>query len=147
MPFEEFMEMAIAEAEASKTPYGAVIVKDRQVVERSGNTVQPHSDPSAHAEVNVIRKLTMRLKTGGRLESGYTLYTTCEPCAMCAAICIWSGISEIVYGVGSDDFQDENPNVIELRCQELIARSPNPIPIKGGILRDRCKQLHEQYPL
>lgn len=143
----DFMELAIAEARKSKTPFGAVIVKDGNVVEQRGNSVKPDSDPTAHAEINAIRHLMQRLQVGASLDDGYVLYTTCEPCPMCAATCVWAGISEIVYGVGNDDFQDENPNLFELRCQELVARSPNKIKITGGLLKEKCKQLHDEYPL
>ncbi|MGB6300887.1 MAG: nucleoside deaminase [Rivularia sp. (in: cyanobacteria)] len=144
---EEIMQMAIAEAEKSETPFGAVIVKDNEIVEKAGNTVESDADPTCHAEVNVLRKLTKRLKTAA-LESGYTLYSTCEPCAMCAATIFWGGISEIVYGAGASDFEDDyNPNLIELRCEEIIAKSPASIKIKSGILKEECKKLHSKYPL
>ena len=144
---EEIMQMAIAEAEKSETPFGAVIVKDNEIVERAGNTVEPDADPSCHAEVNVLRKLTTRLKTAA-LEPGYTLYSTCEPCAMCAATIFWGGISEIVYGAGASDFEDDyNPNLINMSCEELINKSPASIKIKSGILKEECKQLHSRFPL
>ena len=50
---EEIMQIAIAEAEKSETPFGAVIVKDNEIVERAGNTVESDTDPTCHAEVNV----------------------------------------------------------------------------------------------
>ncbi|KST65457.1 nucleoside deaminase [Mastigocoleus testarum] len=144
---EEIMRVAIAQAEKSKTPFGAVIVKDNQIVEQAGNTVEQDADPTAHAEVNVIRKLTSRLKTSS-FNEGYILYSTCEPCAMCAATCFWAGISEIVYGVGGEDFEDDyNPNMIKVQCQDIIEQSPNSIPIKSGILKQDCKHLHSKYPL
>ncbi|MGB3652062.1 MAG: nucleoside deaminase [Rivularia sp. (in: cyanobacteria)] len=147
MTDEEIMQIAIAEAEKSETPFGAVIVKDNEIVERAGNTVESDADPTCHAEVNVLRKLTTRLKTAA-LSSGYTLYSTCEPCAMCAATCFWAGISEIIYGVGASDFEDDyNPNLIEVRCKEIIAKCPTSIKIKSGILKEECKQLHSKYPL
>ena len=147
MTDEEIMQMAIAEAEKSETPFGAVIVKDNEIVEKAGNTVESDADPTCHAEVNVLRKLTTRLKTAA-LESGYTLYSTCEPCAMCAATCFWAGISEIVYGAGASDFEDDyNPNMINMRCEEIIGKSPASIKIKSGILKEECKKLHSRFPL
>lgn len=137
---EDCMQAAIAEAKNSGTPYGAVIARDGEIVIRVGNTVEAGCDPTAHAEVNAIRKLTARLQTPF-IEPGYTLYTTCEPCPMCAAACAWVGISEIVYGVGNDDFQ-EHPNLIDIRCEELVRRSPQKIAIRGGLLKAACKQLH-----
>lgn len=145
---EEIMQVAIAEAKKSGTPYGAAIAKDNQIVETAFNTVEADQDPTAHAEVNVIRKLVARLggaETGMALQ-GYTLYSTCEPCPMCAATCVWAGLSEIIYGVGADDFKNYNPNMINLRCHDVVNQSPNPIPVKHGVLMEDCKQLHEPQP-
>ncbi|MEL6319795.1 MAG: nucleoside deaminase [Cyanobacteria bacterium J06626_14] len=146
MNSENFMRMAIDEARKSKTPFGAVIVKEGEVLERSGNTVQSDNDPTCHAEVNVIRKLTQRLSNASAPE-GYTLYTTCEPCAMCAATCLWAGISDVVYGVGTDDFADSNPNMIDIRCEDVFKQSPGSYSVKGGLLLEECKQLHKDFPL
>lgn len=140
------MRLAIKEARNSKTPFGAVIVKDNQVVQSSGNTVQPDNDPTCHAEVNAIRQLTQKLGSASLLGS-YTLYTTCEPCAMCAATCLWAGVQKIVYGVGVDDFTDSNPNMIEIRCEEVLKKSPQSCSLEGGLLLEDCKQLHEDFPL
>jgi guanine deaminase len=142
---EEMMQVAIEAAEKSKTPYGAVIAQGNQMIEVAGNTVLTTQDPTGHAEVNVIRQLTTRL--GNSSLEGYTLYTTCEPCPMCATACLWANISEIVYGTSVDDFVDYNPNMIDLRCQEIIRRSPLSIQVKGGLLAEQCKKLHETYPI
>jgi tRNA(Arg) A34 adenosine deaminase TadA len=142
---EEMMQVAIEAAAKSKTPYGAVIAQGSQLIEVAGNSVFPDSDPTAHAEVNVIRKLTTRL--GTKSLEGYTLYTTYEPCPMCTAACLWANISEIVYGACVDDFTDYNPNLIDLRCQEMIQQSPFSVQLEGGLLWEQCKKLHELYPI
>ena len=143
---EAFMRTAIEEARKSKTPFGAVIVQDNKIVERSGNTVQSDNDPTCHAEVNAIRKLTQRLGNAS-VSKDYTLYTTCEPCAMCAATCLWAGISNIVYGVGTDDFADSNPNMINIRCEHVFKEAPGAYSVEGGLLLEDCKQLHHEFPL
>ncbi|PSB13387.1 tRNA-specific adenosine deaminase [filamentous cyanobacterium CCP1] len=142
---EEMMQVAIEAAETSKTPYGAVIAKGNQIVEVAGNTVLTEHDPTGHAEVNVIRKLATKL--GDRSLEGYTLYTTYEPCPMCASACVWASISEIIYGASIDDFEDYNPNLIDLRCKDVIQRSPISIHLKGGVLLEQCKHLHDVYPI
>ena len=146
MNAENFMRLAIEEARNSQTPYGAVIVKDGQIVQQAGNTVQPDHDPTCHAEVNAIRQLTHSEKSAS-LSGNYTLYSTCEPCAMCAATALWAGITHIVYGVGVDDFPKRNPNMIELRCEDVFKRSPKSYIITPGLLLSECKQLHEEFPL
>lgn len=143
---EDFMYLAIEEARKSKTPFGAIIVKDNAVVARSGNTVKPESDPTCHAEVNAIRQLTRQIGQSS-LSEEYILYSTCEPCAMCAATCVWAGISEIIYGVGVDDFSDSNPNVISIRCEDVFKKSPEHCFIKNGLLREECKKLHQEFPI
>ncbi|WP_416676383.1 nucleoside deaminase [Egbenema bharatensis] len=142
---EEIMQVAIEAAEKSETPYGAVIAQGSQIIEVAGNSVFPDNDPTAHAEVNVIRKLAMR--SGTKSLEGYTLYTTYEPCPMCAAACLWANLSEIVYGACVDDFVDYNPNLIDLRCQDVIEKSPFSVQLKGGLLLEQCKNLHKLYPI
>lgn len=69
---EYFMQIALEEAKKGDAPYGAVIVKHQEVVAVAHNTVKGNSDPSAHAEINVIRSLTAKLKSPS-LE-GYSIY-------------------------------------------------------------------------
>ena len=121
---------------------GCVIVHDDKIIGEGYHRVCGE----AHAEVNAIRQLTKRLGNAS-LSGDYTLYTTCEPCAMCAATCIWAGIQKIVYGVGTDDFSDSNPNLIEIRCEEVLKKTPQSYSLEGGLLRKECKQLHEEFPL
>ncbi len=80
------MQMAFEQAEAAarrgEVPVGAVLVGEGAVIARAGNRVEELADPTAHAEMLVIRDAAARL--GGRLE-GCDLYVTLEPCPMCAA--------------------------------------------------------------
>ncbi|BAY15362.1 CMP/dCMP deaminase zinc-binding protein [Nostoc sp. HK-01] len=136
---EYFMRLALEAAKKGDWPYGAVVVKDDEVVEVAYNTVQRNNDPSAHAEMNVIRSLTNKLKNPS-LE-GYTIYTTCEPCPMCATACIWAGISEIVYGVSIQDLIRLNQSQIHVFCDDIIAKSFRNIKVTKGILKDECLAL------
>jgi guanine deaminase len=139
---EYFMSLALAEAKKGDSPYGAVIVKDNQVVAIAHNTVGRDSDPSAHAEINVIRRLTAQLQSFS-LE-GYTIYTTGEPCPMCAAACVWTGIAEIVYGASIEDLIAANQAQIQISCEEIIAKSFRNIKVVKGILKQECLNLFEQ---
>ncbi|MDZ8239667.1 MAG: nucleoside deaminase [Nostoc sp. ChiQUE01a] len=139
MNSEYFMHLALAEAKKGDAPYGAVIVKDNEVVAVGHNTVKRDNDPSAHAEINVIRSLTAKLKNPS-LE-GYSIYTTGEPCPMCATACVWSGLSEIVYGASIQDLVLVNQSQINISCEEVIAQSFRNIKVKKGILKNECLQL------
>ncbi|MBD2388498.1 nucleoside deaminase [Cylindrospermum sp. FACHB-282] len=136
---EYFMQLALEAAKKGDAPYGAVIVKDNQVVSLAYNTVRQDSDPSAHAEINVIRSLTAKLKNPS-LE-GYSIYTTGEPCPMCATACVWAGISEIIYGASIEDLISLNQGQINISCEEIIAKSFRKIKVTKGILRTECLEL------
>jgi tRNA(adenine34) deaminase len=136
---EYFMRVALEVAKKGDSPYGAVIVKDGEIVAAAHNTVKQDSDPSAHAEINVIRILTSKLKNPS-LE-GYKIYTTGEPCPMCTSACIWSGISEIIYGASIQDLMDIKQSQIDISCEEVIAKSFRNIRITKGILKEECMDL------
>lgn len=139
MNHEYFMRLAIEEAKKGDAPYGAVIVKDNEVIAVGYNTVGSDSDPSAHAEINVIRRLTAKLKNPS-LES-YSIYTTGEPCPMCATACIWAGVSEIIYGASIQDLILINQAQINIACEEIIAKSFRNIKVTKGVLKKECLAL------
>ncbi|MDZ8223910.1 nucleoside deaminase [Nostoc sp. ChiVER01] len=136
---EYFMRLALAEAKKGDAPYGAVIVKDNEVVAVAHNTVNRDNDPSAHAEINVIRSLTAKLKNPS-LE-GYSIYTTGEPCPMCATACVWSGLSEIVYGASIQDLITLNQSQVNISCEEVIAKSFKNIKLTKDVLKNECLDL------
>ncbi|RUT05777.1 tRNA-specific adenosine deaminase [Chroococcidiopsis cubana SAG 39.79] len=136
---EDFMRLALAEAKQGDSPYGAVIVKDNEVVAKGYNTVKRDCDPSAHAEMNVIRSLTAKIQTPS-LE-GYTIYATGEPCPMCASVCVWAGVSEIIIGASIQDLISVNQSQIDLACDEIIAKSFRNIKVTKGVLREECVKL------
>lgn len=104
----EFMREAIRLADESVRlgggPFGAVIVKDGQVVAGSANRVTLDNDPTAHAEVNTIREACRRLGTFDL--TGCTIYTSCEPCPMCLGAIYWARIGRIFYGNTRKDARD-----------------------------------------
>ena len=82
-------------------PFGAVIVRDGEVVAAEANTVTGTSDPTAHAEINAIRAACAKLGTF-QLD-GCDVYTSCEPCPMCLAALYWSRCARIFYGNTAQD--------------------------------------------
>ncbi len=82
-------------------PFGAVIVKDGVVVAVAHNEVLKSKDPTAHAELSVIRKASKKL--GSFDLSDTVLYTTCMPCPMCLGAIFWARIKTVYYGATADD--------------------------------------------
>ena len=82
-------------------PFGAVIVKDNEIIAGSSNSVTIDNDPTAHAEVNTIRQACKKLGTFDL--SGCVIYTSCEPCPMCLGAIYWAKIDRIYYGNNRTD--------------------------------------------
>lgn len=138
---KEFMRRAIALASESVRrgggPFGAVIVKDGEVVAEGSNSVTILNDPTAHAEVTAIREACRRLRTF-HLE-GCTVYTSCEPCPMCLGAIYWAGIKQIFYGNTRKDAADigfADDFIYEELERPLEARR---LPIRP-LLRDEAQE-------
>ena len=92
----EAIRLATESVEKGGGPFGAVIVKDGEIIAGRSNSVTLDNDPTAHAEVNAIREAARRLGTFDL--SGCTVYTSCEPCPMCLGAIYWAHIDRIFYG-------------------------------------------------
>ena len=84
-------------------PFGAIITKDDKIISQAHNQVLLTNDPTAHAEVNAIRKASKKLSTFDL--SGCILYTTCMPCPMCLGAIFWARIKTVYYGSSELDAQ------------------------------------------
>lgn len=91
-------------------PFGAVIVKDQQIIAEGSNAVTNHHDPTAHAEVQAIRQAAKKL--GNENLSGCTIYSSCEPCPMCLGAIYWARLDALYfaadrYDAAQSEFDDE----------------------------------------
>lgn len=106
----EAIKLSIESVQNGGGPFGAVIVKGGKIVAGSSNSVTVDNDPTAHAEVNVIRKAAKILGTFDL--SDCEIYTSCEPCPMCLGAIYWARLNTIYYGNNKTDakkigFDDE----------------------------------------
>ncbi len=100
------IDLSIENVRNGGGPFGAVIVRNGEVVATGVNNVVPHCDPTAHAEVSAIRRACQRV--GDFKLDGCTIYTSCEPCPMCLSAIYWAGIERIFYGNTKQDAEDIN---------------------------------------
>ena len=82
-------------------PFAALIVRDGQVIAEAANSVTTTNDPTAHGEVNAIRKACAAL--GSFSLAGCEIYSSCEPCPMCLAAIYWARLDAIYYGCGQQE--------------------------------------------
>lgn len=106
MPNPDFLRRAIALATANVTtgkggPFGAVVVRNGEIVGEGANSVTNTHDPTAHAEVSAIRAAAKAL--GTFTLAGCELYSSCEPCPMCLAAAYWARVDAIYYGACAAD--------------------------------------------
>lgn len=82
-------------------PFGAIIVKDGEIISSTGNSVTQTNDPTAHAEVNAIRDACTKLDTFHL--DGCVIYSSCEPCPMCLAAIYWARIDKVYFAASRED--------------------------------------------
>ncbi|MCZ2860765.1 nucleoside deaminase [Blastococcus sp. VKM Ac-2987] len=101
---QQAVELATANVAAGGGPFGAVIVRGDVVVATGVNRVTRDLDPTAHAEVTAIRAACREL--GDFALGGCTLYTSCEPCPMCATSALWARLDRVVFAANRHDAAD-----------------------------------------
>ena len=121
-------------------PFGALIVKTDtgEVLMKALNAVAKENDPSSHAEVRTVRLAAKKLKS--RSLAGYTMYTTCEPCAMCMANALWAGLDRVVFGATIKD-ANRHCRQIQIPAKEVARRSDMKCVVEGPVLRAECYGL------
>jgi tRNA(adenine34) deaminase len=139
----EFMQEALVEARsaaaAGEVPIGAVLVHEGKILARSGNRTIRDNDPTAHAEVIVLREAAHAL-ANYRLP-GTTLYVTIEPCSMCAGAVIQARVPRLVYGA-------EDPKGGAVRsCFEILShhRLNHQVEITAGILASEAAAILQSF--
>lgn len=149
---EKFLTAAVELAARSRRdgnhPFGSLLVLDGTAVLEAGNTVTTGRDATGHAETNLVR-LATRTYTREELAKA-TLYSSTEPCAMCAGAVYWSGIGRVVYALGEDELlaltgaNEENPTMA-LPCREVFAAGQRPVEVVGPCLRERAEAVHAGF--
>jgi len=131
-----WMRMAIDMAREGRTSFGAVLIDGEGGHAGAFNTSRLHG-PTAHAEINVIRRME-ELDYDDAAE--LTLYTTVEPCPMCMGAIVWAGIGKVIFGASIEDAALAG-HQIRIKAKEIAAASWRHIRIEGGIEHERCLEL------
>lgn len=149
----ELLRTAVAVArrsrEAGNHPFGALLTgPDGRILIEAENTVTTDRDATGHAETNLVRLATA--KYDGEFLRTCTLYTSTEPCAMCAGAIYWGGIGRVVYALGEEELlamtgaNDENPTMA-LPCREVFAAGQRPLPVTGPVDLAEAHEVHHGF--
>lgn len=128
-------------------PFGAILVdQNRNVLLEAENGYMPAHDGTAHAE-RLLATLACTTLPAEVLRTA-TLYSSAEPCAMCAGAMYWAGIGRLVYGLSEHRLRrftgnhPENPT-LDLPCRAVFASGQRPTEVVGPLLEDEAAALHE----
>jgi len=128
-------------------PFGALLADERgQVLLRAENSVVSDRDVTGHAESNLVR-LAWRSLSPEQL-ARCTLYTSTEPCAMCAGAIHWAGIGRVVYALSEaalSALAGPGHNHLNLPCREVFARAARPVEVCGPALEEEARAVHLDF--
>jgi len=136
-----WMEIALNEARLSgeDVPVGCVLVRDNELIAKGNNQKEKTQDPTDHAEIVAIRRACSMQKSW-RLD-GTTLYTTLEPCPICAETIMQARVSRLVFGA-----YDENSGAVGSKFNLFVPGRPYPVPaVTGGIMKEECQKLLQDF--
>ena len=149
----EFLRVAIEVARRAREhgnhPFGAILVDahGNQVLEAE-NTVVTENDCTGHAETNLMRKASRQFSR--EFLAGCTMYTSTEPCAMCAGAVYWANVQRVVFALAEQDLytmtgdDPENPSFL-LPCREVFAHGQKAIEVLGPALSEQAKTVHAGF--
>ena len=144
---EKFARQAIALARQARSegnhPFGALLVLDGDIVLTALNSVNTDRDPTGHAETNLIAAAIR--KFSAEQMSRAVLYTSCEPCAMCAGKMYWGGIRTVVYALSSEELAQLAGPYFMIPCRELFSRATEKVTVIGPLLIDEARGVHEGF--
>ena len=142
----DYMRLAVEQAKQSvhdgQSPFGAVIVKDGEVVCAVHNVVWATTDITAHAEVHALRVACERLGTIDL--AGCTIYSSTEPCPMCFAAIHWANCDRIVFGTSIADADAAGFRELSISNEQMRTLGGSDVTVEGGVLRD---EAHEAFDL
>lgn len=151
-PKKKFMELAIKKAEEARQKgdyaVGAVLVKGNKIIATASNRSKRDESPIAHAETLAIIKGSKITKS--RHLKDYVLYTTHEPCPMCASVIVWARLKSVVYGARYQDMKKYRKKyandhylwrTIHISCLEIFRKSTEKIEVIGDFMREECVRL------
>jgi tRNA(Arg) A34 adenosine deaminase TadA len=150
---ERFLRLAFEVArravEHGNMPFGSVLVdREGNVVLEGENTAITEHDPTGHAETNLMREAGRRFEP--EYLAGCTMYSSAEPCAMCAGAVYWVGVRRVVYGLdipGLDEVVGSDPKnpTPHLRADPVLKGGKYEIALDGPALVQEAKAVHAGY--
>ncbi len=141
------IDVARQAREHGNHPFGALLADEQgHVLLEAENTVNTAHDCTGHAELNLMRLASRQYSAEVLVHC--TLYSSTEPCPMCAGSIFWGGVGRVVYALGEEGLYamtGDSPDKLLLSCREVFARGGRPIEVLGPALEDEARHVHEGF--
>ncbi len=137
------IEQARAGIAAGQSPFGSVIVRGGELVTANHNEVWHRCDPTAHAEIVNIQAAAKKLGTIDL--AGCTLYSTCEPCPMCASAIHWAKLDAVYYGASIADAQKAGFTELTLPIGDVYRIGRSDVRVTPGMMQAQCAKLFDEW--
>ena len=124
-------------------PFGAVLVKDGEIVFTNENQIYTGSDPTYHAEAGLLRNFCSAERITDLTD--YTLYSSCEPCFMCCGAMVWTKLGRLVYGASDIDLCAILGEEGSKCCEIVFSHSAHQPQVTGGVLRKESLAVLKGY--
>ncbi len=139
MTDEQYIDIAIEISKNAKYPYGAIVVKDGEIIGRSDNKTLMEKSMYSHAELEAIESASKSKSLYGDLK-GTTMYVSCEPCMMCMGAILYEEFDKVVYAATLQDSNDYYCHEVITDIEELAKYSKNKIKIVKELHRDKLSK-------
>ena len=137
------IELAAVAREKGNHPFGALLVLDGRILLTAENSVNSDSDVTAHAELNLVSMATRQLDPA--ILAQVALYTSTEPCAMCAGAIFWAGIPTVVYGCSAETLGDMVGGSFVVPCRHIFSFGVRQVEVIGPILAEEAAAVHAGF--
>ena len=138
------IDVAHRAREHGNHPFGALLADEQgNVLLEAENTVITECDCTGHAELNLMRLASRQYSF--EVLSRYTLYTSTEPCPMCAGSIFWGGVGRVVYALSEDSLYamtGDSPHKLPVGCREILAHGARSIEVLGPALEEEARTVH-----
>lgn len=145
----ETIALSAESRDRGRHPFAALVADEHgHVVARAGNNSMPPGDPTQHAELLAVAAAA-KVLTPEQMEKA-TLFTSAEPCCMCAGAVYWTNVGRVVYALSEHKLLEltgahpENPT-FSLPCREVFARGQRPVGVVGPLLEDEAAVPHAGF--
>ncbi len=140
---QKAIDLAVLAREKGNHPFGALLVLGGEVVLTAVNKANTEHDVTSHAELNLVSLATQQFAPETLTEM--VLYTSTEPCAMCAGSIYWAGIRTVVYGCSAESLGEIAGGSFVIPCRDIFARGQEETVVVGPLMEETAVKVHHGF--